>query len=148
MPLFLAVQWHPENLSGQPEHLAPFKLLVERARKGRLSENAAGHPRQVAAVIQCGSERPAMPLRDHFRPPVTDRAFWEALHGAWPVTIVYDLNKRLPGRYTASPRVHLGTSFEIDVAATDLYASSVQSTGAADSNGGVATAVWAPRNRR
>lgn len=32
MPLFLAVQWHPENLSDQPEHLAPFKLLVERAR--------------------------------------------------------------------------------------------------------------------
>jgi putative glutamine amidotransferase len=32
MPLFLAVQWHPENLSTQPEHLAPFKLLVERAR--------------------------------------------------------------------------------------------------------------------
>ena len=32
MPLYLAVQWHPENLSGdQPEHLAPFKLLVERA---------------------------------------------------------------------------------------------------------------------
>jgi putative glutamine amidotransferase len=32
MPLYLAVQWHPENLaSDQPEHLAPFKLLVERA---------------------------------------------------------------------------------------------------------------------
>ena len=31
LPLFLAVQWHPENLSTQPEHLAPFKLLVERA---------------------------------------------------------------------------------------------------------------------
>jgi putative glutamine amidotransferase len=32
MPLFLAVQWHPENLAAdQPEHLAPFKLLVERA---------------------------------------------------------------------------------------------------------------------
>jgi gamma-glutamyl-gamma-aminobutyrate hydrolase PuuD len=33
MPLFLAVQWHPENLAarGEPEHLAPFKLLVERA---------------------------------------------------------------------------------------------------------------------
>jgi putative glutamine amidotransferase len=31
MPLYLAVQWHPENLSDAPEHLAPFKLLVERA---------------------------------------------------------------------------------------------------------------------
>jgi putative glutamine amidotransferase len=36
MPLFLAVQWHPENLSrSQPEHLAPFKLLVERAAQKR-----------------------------------------------------------------------------------------------------------------
>jgi putative glutamine amidotransferase len=32
MPLYLAVQWHPENLAAnQPEHLAPFKLLVEKA---------------------------------------------------------------------------------------------------------------------
>lgn len=31
MPLYLAVQWHPENLSNAPEHLAPFKLLVEKA---------------------------------------------------------------------------------------------------------------------
>jgi putative glutamine amidotransferase len=31
MPLYLAVQWHPENLSTSPEHLAPFKLLVEKA---------------------------------------------------------------------------------------------------------------------
>jgi putative glutamine amidotransferase len=30
-PLYLAVQWHPENLSKDPEHLAPFKLLIERA---------------------------------------------------------------------------------------------------------------------
>jgi len=36
MPLFLAVQWHPENLSHQQqEHLAPFKLLVERAAQWR-----------------------------------------------------------------------------------------------------------------
>jgi putative glutamine amidotransferase len=36
MPLFLAVQWHPENLAAdQPEHLAPFKLLIERAAATR-----------------------------------------------------------------------------------------------------------------
>lgn len=35
MPLYLAVQWHPENLSDAPEHLAPFKLLVERATQVR-----------------------------------------------------------------------------------------------------------------
>jgi putative glutamine amidotransferase len=31
-PLFAAVQWHPERLTNEPEHLAPFKLLVETAR--------------------------------------------------------------------------------------------------------------------
>lgn len=32
MPLFMAVQWHPENLSAEPEHLALFKLLVNRSK--------------------------------------------------------------------------------------------------------------------
>ncbi len=30
-PLFAAVQWHPERLLDEPEHLAPFKLLVEKS---------------------------------------------------------------------------------------------------------------------
>ena len=29
-----------------------------------------------------------MPLRDHFRPPLTDRISWEGLHGLWPGMIV------------------------------------------------------------
>jgi putative glutamine amidotransferase len=31
LPLFLGVQWHAENLIDVPEHLAVFKLLVEKA---------------------------------------------------------------------------------------------------------------------
>ena len=32
----VAVQWHPENLAAnQPEHLAPFKLLVEKAAEAK-----------------------------------------------------------------------------------------------------------------
>jgi putative glutamine amidotransferase len=33
LPLFAAVQWHPERLLDEPEHLAPFHLLVEKAKK-------------------------------------------------------------------------------------------------------------------
>jgi len=33
LPLFAAVQWHPERLHDEPEHLAPFKLLVRKATK-------------------------------------------------------------------------------------------------------------------
>lgn len=30
-PLFLGVQWHPERLHDEPDHLALFRLLVEKA---------------------------------------------------------------------------------------------------------------------
>lgn len=36
-PFFMAVQWHPENLSDRPEHLAPFRLLVSSAASSRQS---------------------------------------------------------------------------------------------------------------
>ena len=35
LPLFAAVQWHPERLVDEAEHLAPFKLLVAHAASGR-----------------------------------------------------------------------------------------------------------------
>ncbi len=60
-----------------------------------------------------------MPLRDHFRPPLDDIASWEELHGAWPTVIVMGLNRILPPRYVAAPRVHLGAYMEIDVSAHD-----------------------------
>ena len=31
LPLFLGVQWHPERLHNEPDHLALFKLLVQKA---------------------------------------------------------------------------------------------------------------------
>ena len=33
MPLWLGVQWHPERLHEEKEHLALFRLLVEKASK-------------------------------------------------------------------------------------------------------------------
>jgi putative glutamine amidotransferase len=31
---FVAVQWHPEDMIDQPEHLALFRALVDAARRG------------------------------------------------------------------------------------------------------------------
>ncbi len=57
-----------------------------------------------------------MPLRDHFRPPLTTIASWEELHGQWPAVIVQQLRKQLPPGYASGPRVHVGSQVEIDVA--------------------------------
>jgi Protein of unknown function (DUF4058) len=85
-----------------------------------------------------------MPLRDHFRPPLDDSRSWDELHGAWPTVIVMSLNRKLPPRYVAAPRVHLGPHAEIDVSAyePDVPDSAAAPAGRADV--GVATAVWAP----
>jgi hypothetical protein len=53
-------------------------------------------------------EELAMPLRDHFHPPLDDETSWERFHGAWPAMIVMALARRLPRRYVADPRIHFG----------------------------------------
>jgi hypothetical protein len=58
-----------------------------------------------------------MPLRDHFRPPVSKRSSWEGFHGGWPMRIVEELAPRLPDGFVAEPRVHLGNYYEIDICA-------------------------------
>jgi hypothetical protein len=86
-----------------------------------------------------------MPLRDHFRPPLDNLRHWEGFHATWPVMIVACLRKKLPRRYFAEPRVHLGSSAEIDVAAFENEDEGLLSIGDNNGNGGgVATAVWAP----
>jgi hypothetical protein len=86
-----------------------------------------------------------MPLRDHFRPPLDDMRHWEGFHATWPVMMVSLLRRRLPRRYFAEPRVHSGSSAEIDVATFENEEQEVLAAGAGNNNGGgVATAVWAP----
>jgi hypothetical protein len=85
-----------------------------------------------------------MPLRDHFRSPLADRRSWDGFHGQWPSMIVINLNRQLPRRYVAEPRVHLGSSIEIDVAAYDGDDADSQPAAEGDNGGGLATAVWAP----
>jgi Protein of unknown function (DUF4058) len=60
-------------------------------------------------------ETRTMALRDHFRPPLDNMRHWEGFHATWPVAIVSHLCRKLPHRYFAEPRIHSGTSAEIDV---------------------------------
>jgi hypothetical protein len=88
-----------------------------------------------------------MPLRDHFRPPLETRRHWEGFHGQWPAMIVLALAPKLPLRYVASPRIHLGVSAEIDVGTfeeDEAPPSGVNRGSGNGAEGGVATAVWAP----
>jgi len=88
-----------------------------------------------------------MPLRDHFRPPVWKLASWEGLHGGWPMTMVQDLSPKLPPEFSAEPRAHLGSYFEIDVCAYEGYEDEQHGPVAGTpphEAGGVATATWAP----
>jgi hypothetical protein len=84
-----------------------------------------------------------MPLRDHFRPPITNKASWEGFHGGWPMAIVQRLVPQLPDDYTAEPRVHLGKYFEIDVCAYETDEPR-QSSSAVENEHSVGTATWAP----
>lgn len=83
-----------------------------------------------------------MPLRDHFRSPLDDRRHWEGMHATWPVMIVGDLRAKLPKGYFAEPRVHSGSSAEIDV--VTFEEEGVPAGRTSEGNRGVATAVWAP----
>jgi hypothetical protein len=84
-----------------------------------------------------------MPLRDHFRPPVEDKHSWDELHGMWPAVIVQQLYTILPEGYTAAPRVHLGTAFEIDLSTHEQDQSAPREEPDIG-NRGVAVATWAP----
>jgi hypothetical protein len=60
--------------------------------------------------------RTAVPLLDHFHPPLSGRRHWEGFHGRWAAAISDSLNERLPADYSAEFQVTLGTRVEVDVA--------------------------------
>jgi hypothetical protein len=62
----------------------------------------------------------------------------------WPATIVQRLVPLLPDEYTAEPRVHLGSYFEIDVCAYEGDEPKAPWSASHESSGGVATATSAP----
>ena len=55
-----------------------------------------------------------MSLRDHFRPPLSDRRDWHSFHNAWATYLSAQLNTCLPVGYFAEPNVTF--RIEIDVA--------------------------------
>lgn len=85
-----------------------------------------------------------MPLRDHFRPPLSDRRSWEGFLAGWPAMFVDGLNRWMPQYYVAEPRVHLGSSIEVDVATFEEDEADAPPAGLVGDGGGVAVAAWAP----
>lgn len=81
-----------------------------------------------------------MPLRDHFRPPLSKRN-WESLHGQWSGCLAAYLNRTLPRRFVADLQVHLGRKVEADVVEFDQDSGTAPNNGPTDSGGGVAVAT-------
>jgi hypothetical protein len=100
-PIVLTRSW-PSN----PTDIKPFTSYCQSRPVER---------KVTTYVIQSALEETSVPLRDHFRPPVSKKSSWEGFHGMWPASIVRQLRKVLPQGYVAEPRVHLGTLMEIDV---------------------------------
>lgn len=104
--------------------------MAGRGRGGRMHADEADPPK-----------RTAMPLLDHFRPPLSLARRWESFHSWWAVAIADALNgDLLPADHFAEVQVHVGGRVEVDVA---TFAERP------DGAGGVATAVrparaWAP----
>ena len=82
-----------------------------------------------------------MPLRDHFRPPVSRQVSWEEIHAMWPARIVQQLKKQLPPDFVSGPKVHSGSQIEVHIAASERDDAPSGFSDRGD-NGAVATATW------
>ncbi|HZV04073.1 MAG TPA: DUF4058 family protein [Gemmataceae bacterium] len=90
----------------------------------------------------CGDneKEQAMPLLDHFHPPLSERRHWESFHASWANEIMAALNEGgLPEGYFAETQVHFGSRIEVDVATLQER----QAVPPSQANGGVAVEPWA-----
>src|SRR5205823_3851316 len=112
---------------------APLSIIELANIQKRLT---VGYNRQQIAIW-----RTAMPLLDHFRPPLHPQRHWESFHVNWAGAIADALNERLlPEGYFAEEHAQLGARVEIDVA-------TFEQTASAPRDGGTATLparVWTP----
>jgi hypothetical protein len=82
-----------------------------------------------------------MPLRDHFRPPLSPRRHWDSFHGRWAAAIADRLNEQLPPRFFAESQAYIAqVGAEVDVATLQSADEDI----GRERDGGAATAVWAP----
>ncbi len=87
-----------------------------------------------------------MPLRDHFRPPLSNDTPWSVFYGNWATKIVDRLNgDRISAKYKAQSGRHFGAQIEADVATLERTERGALFAGLSESGGGVATAeVFSP----
>jgi hypothetical protein len=79
----------------------------------------------------------AMPVLDHFHPPLSEERHWEGFHSKWANVLVDELNQKLlPKGYFAEPHIHMGPRVEIDAATF-----SSQRPGPAPADDGVAAST-------
>lgn len=82
----------------------------------------------------------AVPLLDHFHPPVSERRSWEGFHSLWAAALVEKLNRDvLTDEYFADMQVHIGSRVEVDIA-TLRESGGKRETGAATA----VAPTWAP----
>src|SRR6187549_2029125 len=62
-------------------------------------------------------EEGAMPLLDHFHPPLYPHHHWESFHSNWATRIADGIAAVLPEEFQVEEHTHAGVGFEIDVAA-------------------------------
>src|SRR5580765_1258430 len=61
-------------------------------------------------------ETAAMPLFDHFHPPLYPHHHWESFHSNWATRIADGIAAVLPPEFQVEEHTHAGPGFEIDVA--------------------------------
>src|SRR5260370_770476 len=87
------------------------------------------------------AEGAAMPLLDHFHPPLFPQRHWESFHTRWANSLADALNEELlPPNYYAEVQTHLGPRVEVDVATLERG-----STADFARPNGAATATLAPK---
>src|SRR5437879_192501 len=88
-------------------------LAIGEPGRGRAGRADAREADGTGPGVGVNSRRAAMPLKNHFIPPLSVTHPWSGFHGAWAMTITQQLNGGvLPTGFYAIPTVELGGPVE------------------------------------